>query len=123
MPSRITYNFYLENAPDPFWQEVYKAAKDTLTFVPPVPRKGDKVALGDNVYMVMDSPTHYFDRVHEVAFVLREISLMDAEGEIPVSPAVTPVVATAPSSGLCRYCGDPECPGGEDCNFFDGSLE
>lgn len=122
MASRIVYNFYLENAPNPFWQEVYKVAKDTMPLVPSVPRKGDKVALGDNVYMVMDSPTHYFDRVHEVAFVLREISLANAEEEIPVvTPVVAPFSVTL-SSGPCRYCGDPECPGGEDCNFFDGSM-
>ena len=118
----VLFRFYLERAGDPFWEEKYKRGE-----TPPIPRMGEKVALGDEVYMVVETPTHYFERTHEVALTLKPLHLVDESGEVvdpatPVSQALPPSTGPRTAEGLCAYCGDSECPGGEECNFYDGTL-
>lgn len=119
----VLFRFYLERAGTPFWEKKYKLGE-----VPPVPRMREKVAIGQDVYMVVETPTHYFERMHEVALTLKPLHLVEDEVEDESESVVSAIPARAPSTsprtaeGLCVYCGDAECPGGEECNFYDGTL-
>jgi hypothetical protein len=120
----IVFRFYREDESAHFEEKKYR----TPSLVPPIPRLGEKVALRGEMYMVVETPAHYFERIHEIALIVLPIELVDEEAEQPAQ-VEQPVVAhqAAPgvpliAKGHCAYCDDPECPGGEDCNFYDGTL-
>jgi hypothetical protein len=89
-----------------------------------VPGTRDTVALDQKLYMVVNNPTHYFEWPHEVAFIVQPVELveMEPEPEPELEPAVAEGGVPLNAAGDCAYCDDPDCPGGEECNFYDGSL-
>lgn len=115
----LVFRFYSEGEGAYFEERRYKNA----SMAPPVPRFGEKVALGEEMFLVVESPAHYFERVHEIALVVKPIELVDAEDLQPQGAKSTSATSVPLNAqGQCAYCGDPECPGGEDCNFYDGSM-
>lgn len=115
------YRFYLEGEGEPF-HEVVVSPRHSW---PPVPRKGEFVGIGEEIFLVVTAPVHYFETYHEVALVVRRATLQEALEPSPeTAPTPEATAATTPldGNGNCAYCGDPDCLGGEECNFYDGSL-
>jgi hypothetical protein len=115
----LVFRFYLLGVATPFWERRYRGT----SIIPPIPRKEEKVVLDNKVYVVVETPTHYFETVHEVGFVVQEALGDNLEPAETPKKSASSVATRKPKVSLCKYCRDEDCPGGEDCNFYDGSLE
>jgi len=115
----LVFRFYGEGESAHFEEKKYRKVSDA----PPVPRLGEKIALADEMFVVVETPAHYFERVHEIALIVKPLALVD-EDEVPTTVAGSVASPGAPvnAQGRCVYCDGPDCPGGEDCNFYDGTL-
>lgn len=115
--------YYLPGQPEPL-------THNYVNVLPPIPRRGETVVIDDSNIFVVSSVTHNIYTAssggHGVSVLLQdpdETNILFDDADLAETPAKSTSKVPRDDTGACLYCYDVECPGGEDCNFYDGSYD
>lgn len=125
--SSISFVFYSRENPGVELQR----ATYSPSVTPPVPSEGDAVCFQGkpDLAFLVDEVVHYYEgKTVEIAILVRQAHLEEdpepePQEEEKTGESSSPSGVPLDAQGNCAYCHDPDCVGGEDCNFYDGSLD